>query len=36
MDDINIPDLDDMKFRYDIMELNTAIKPFVLLNLMEV
>ena len=35
MDEINIPDLDDMKFRYDIMELNTAIKPFVLLKLME-
>lgn len=35
MDEIGIPDLDDMKFRYDIMELNTAIKPFVLLRLLE-
>lgn len=35
MDEIGIPDINDMKFRYDIMELNTAIKPFVLLKLME-
>lgn len=31
----SIPNLSDMKFRYDIMELNTAIKPFVFLKLFD-
>lgn len=35
IDEIGIPDLDDMKFRYDIMEFNTAVKPFVLLTLLK-
>ncbi len=35
MEELEILDLDDMKFRYDIMELNTAIKPFVMLKLMK-
>ena len=35
MTEIDIPNLNDMKFRYDIMELNTAIKPFVLLHLLK-
>ena len=35
MTEIDIPNVNDMKFRYDIMELNTAIKPFVLLYLLK-
>ena len=35
MEEIGIPDLSDMTFRYDIMELNTAIKPFVILTLQQ-
>ncbi len=33
MSQLDINDLEEMKFRYDVMELNTAIKPFVFLHL---
>lgn len=33
MSQLGINDLEEMKFRYDVMELNTAIKPFVFLYL---
>jgi len=30
IDDINLPNSKQMKFRYDILELNTAVKPFAI------
>jgi hypothetical protein len=35
LDDLGIPSLDEMKHRYNITELNTAIKPFVFSYLFE-
>ena len=34
--EIGIPDFDVMAFRYDVMELNTAVKPFAFKHLFEV
>jgi len=33
--ELEIPDFDSFAFRYDIMELNTAVKPFVFMHLFE-
>jgi len=33
--DIGVPDFPDMAFRYDVMELNTAVKPFMFRWLLE-
>lgn len=35
LDKLNLPHPNQMKFRYDIMELNTAVKPFAILKLFE-
>lgn len=34
-DKLNIPDFDKLSFLYDVVELSTAIKPYVMLYLME-
>jgi glycosyltransferase involved in cell wall biosynthesis len=33
--DLNVPNFDDFAFRYDIMEFNTALKPFMMSLLVE-
>lgn len=35
VDDLDLPHPNQMKFRYDIMEFNTAVKPFAILKLFE-
>ena len=35
LDELNLPDPEKMKFRYTIMEFNTAVKPFAILKLFE-
>jgi hypothetical protein len=35
MDDLPIPEPPEFAFRYDILELNTAVKPYVLLHLLQ-
>jgi len=34
-EDLRIPDFDDFSFRYDIMEFNTALKPFMFRHLFD-